>query len=61
MDVIGKIDAAVVELLVPSDGYWILLRALGPGPHTITFGAQADFPEFGFTFRTLVTYKIVVE
>ena len=44
-----------------SDGYWILLRALGPGPHTITFGAQADFPEFGFTFRTLVTYKIVVE
>jgi hypothetical protein len=38
-----------------------LLSALGPGPHTITFGAQADFPEFGFTFRTLVTYKIVVE
>jgi hypothetical protein len=44
-----------------SDGYWILLRALRPGSHTITFGAQADFPEFGFTFRTLVTYKIVVE
>jgi hypothetical protein len=43
-----------------SDGYWILLQALRPGPHTITFGAQADFPEFGFTFRTLVTYKITV-
>jgi hypothetical protein len=46
-----------------SDGYWILLRALRPGPHTITFGAQADFPEFSppFTFKTLVTYNIVVK
>jgi hypothetical protein len=46
-----------------SDGYWILLQALRPGPHTITFGAQADFPEADppFTFRTLVTYKITVE
>jgi hypothetical protein len=46
-----------------SDGYWVLLRALRPGPHTITFGAQADFPELDppFTFKTLVTYNIVVE
>jgi hypothetical protein len=44
-----------------SDGYWVLLRALRPGPHTITFGANADFPEFDSAFRTLVTYEIVVE
>lgn len=46
-----------------SDGYWALLKAntLSHGPHTITFGGEADFPEFDFTFRTEVTYKIVVK
>ncbi|MFL6317730.1 MAG: hypothetical protein ACJ73C_13490, partial [Nitrososphaeraceae archaeon] len=46
-----------------SDGYWALLKAtsLRPGKHTITFGGEANFPEFDFTFRTEVTYKIVVK
>lgn len=46
-----------------SDGYWALLKAtsLRPGKHAITFGGEADFPEFDFTFRTEVTYKIVVK
>jgi hypothetical protein len=44
-----------------SDGYWALLKAtsLRPGKHTITFGGDADFPNS--TFRTEVTYKIVVK
>lgn len=46
-----------------ADGYWALLKAttLSHGPHTITFGGEADFPEFDFKFRTEVTYKIVVK
>jgi hypothetical protein len=44
-----------------SDGYWALLPAnsLTPGPHTITFGGTANFPDSS-SFRTLVTYNIVV-
>jgi len=44
-----------------SDGYWALLPAntLTPGPHTITFGGVANFPD-STSFRTLVTYHIVV-
>ena len=44
-----------------SDGYWALLPAntLTPGPHTITFGGVANFPDSS-SFRTLVTYNIVV-
>jgi hypothetical protein len=48
-----------------ADGYWALLKAtsLGHGEHTITFGGIADFPELPnpFTFRTEVTYNIVVK
>jgi hypothetical protein len=46
-----------------ADGYWVLLKAtsLRPGNHTITFGGEANFPEFDTTFRTEVTYKIVVK
>ena len=35
-----------------ADGYWVLLKAttVRPGSHTITFGGEADFPEFDFTF-----------
>jgi hypothetical protein len=46
-----------------ADGYWALLKAttLSRGPHTITFGGEADFPEFDFKFRTEVTYRIVVK
>ena len=45
-----------------ADGYWALLKAttLSRGPHTITFGGEADFPEFD-KFRTEVTYKIIVK
>jgi hypothetical protein len=44
-----------------SDGYWALIPAntLTPGPHTITFGGTANFPDSS-SFRTLVTYNIVV-
>ena len=46
-----------------ADGYWMLLKAsdLRPGPHTITFGGEADFPEIDFKFKTEVTYKFVVQ
>jgi hypothetical protein len=44
-----------------ADGYWALLKAtsLGQGEHTITFGGEVVFPDS--TFRTEVTYKIVVK
>jgi len=44
-----------------SDGYWILLEPLSTGPHTIHFRGVAPFPEFGFTFKTEVTYTLTVE
>jgi hypothetical protein len=43
-----------------ADGYWYLLPTLGPGQHTITFGGKANFPEFGFTFVTSVTYNLMI-
>jgi hypothetical protein len=58
-----NVDEATTTTSV-SDGYWVLLKAtsLRPGvSHTITFGALADFPELGFTFRTEVTYNIIVK
>jgi hypothetical protein len=46
-----------------ADGYWMLLNTatLHPGPHTIIFGGEADFPDIDFKFKTEVTYKFVVK
>jgi len=42
-----------------TDGYWILLRPLPPGPHTIFFHAVIDFGG-GNTFEVEVTYNLTV-
>jgi hypothetical protein len=39
-----------------SDGYWIMLAPLAPGPHTIHF--HAELPDFGFVLD--VTYNLRV-
>jgi hypothetical protein len=39
-----------------ADGYWVLIRPLSPGTHTISFGGA--FPPGGFT--TFVTYTLTV-
>jgi hypothetical protein len=43
-----------------TDGYWIMLRPLTPGKHTIHFVSKAEFPEFGFEFTVEVTYHLKV-
>lgn len=42
-----------------TDGYWILLRPLSPGQHTIFFRAVIDFGG-GNTFEQQVTYNLTV-
>lgn len=42
-----------------TDGYWILLRPLPPGPHTIFFRAVLDFGG-GSTFEVQVTYNLTI-
>jgi len=42
-----------------TDGYWILLRPLSPGPHTIFFHAVLDFGG-GNTFEVQVTYNLTI-
>ena len=39
-----------------ADGFWVLIRPLSPGTHTISFGGV--FPPQGFT--TFVTYRLTV-
>lgn len=39
-----------------ADGYWVLIRPLSPGTHTVSFGGA--FPPGGFT--TFVTYTLMV-
>jgi hypothetical protein len=42
-----------------TDGYWILMNPLPPGPHTIFFNAVIDFGG-GNTFEVDVTYNLIV-
>src|SRR4029077_10068164 len=42
-----------------TDGYWILLRPLSPGRHTIFFHAVIDFGG-GTTFEVQVTYNLTI-
>jgi hypothetical protein len=42
-----------------SDGYWLMLNPLPPGPHTIPFGGKIDFGG-GSTFEVQVTDNITV-
>jgi hypothetical protein len=45
-----------------SDGYWILLKPLSEGKHTIRIHGMIDSKEYGgFFYETDVTYKIKVE
>jgi len=42
-----------------TDGYWILLNPLPPGPHTIFFRGMIDFGG-GNTFEVQVTYNLTI-
>jgi hypothetical protein len=42
-----------------TDGYWILLHPLPPGPHTIFFRAVIDFGGSN-TFEVQVTYNLTI-
>lgn len=42
-----------------TDGYWILLNPLPPGPHTVFFRAVIDFGG-GNTFEVQVTYNLTI-
>ena len=47
-----------------SDGFWILLKPLKPGEHTITFSGAIDFrdvPGLGFIFEAGATYFLDVQ
>ncbi len=47
--------------LFVADGYYMMLRPLPVGVHTIHFGGTADYSaEFGFTFTLDITYTITV-
>jgi hypothetical protein len=44
-----------------ADGYYVMLRPLPVGVHTIHFGGTADYTDaFGFTFSLDITYTITV-
>ena len=45
-----------------SDGYWIMLKPLPPGPHTLVFSGTEAFPSdsCGPTFMVTVTYYLTV-
>jgi hypothetical protein len=43
-----------------ADGFWIILKPLSPGKHTIHFAATVPFPEINFTFTADTTYHITV-
>ena len=41
-----------------SDGYWVILKPLSPGPHTLTFSGTETFPTGSFTVT--VTYNLTI-
>jgi hypothetical protein len=41
-----------------SDGYWIMLKPLSPGPHTLVFSGTETFP--GGSFTVTVTYNLTI-
>lgn len=44
-----------------SDGWWVMLTPLTPGPHTIHFLGHLAVPEWGVDFTTEVTYHLTVK
>jgi hypothetical protein len=43
-----------------SDGYWVLLRPLSPGPHEIHFAGHFYLPDWDWEFSVDVTYHLTV-
>jgi len=43
-----------------SDGFWVLLKPLSPGEHTIEVHGVLDFPEIPFIVDQKVTYHVTV-
>jgi hypothetical protein len=41
-----------------SDGYWIMLKPLPAGPHTLVFSGTETFPTYSFTVT--VTYNLTI-
>jgi hypothetical protein len=58
LDLVNCIDNCItgVPQDVLSDGYWIMLKPLSPGTHTLNFSGA--LPQFGFSLD--VTYNITV-
>ena len=44
-----------------SDGYWIMLKPLPPGKHTLHFGGEAYCQKEMLEFKTDVTYHLTFE
>jgi hypothetical protein len=44
-----------------ADGFWIILKPLSQGTHTIHFSVNVPFPELGFTFSFDQTYYVTVQ
>jgi len=43
-----------------SDGWWVMLKPLTPGPHKIHFYGHQSVPEWGLVFSIDVTYNLTV-
>jgi hypothetical protein len=43
-----------------ADGFWVLVKPLAAGAHTVEFHATAPFPEFGITVEVDVHYDLTV-
>ena len=52
------IDFAGTIPLAVSDGYWILMRPLSPGTHTLKFSAELSVPA---PFQSSVEYRLTVK
>ncbi len=56
----GRTDPCVVKgYKAVSDGYWIMLKPLAPGVHTLIFSGTEVFPTY--TYTVTVTYNLTVE
>ena len=61
-DLASCLDACITGASQPgvSDGYWVMLKSLPKGQHTLHFAAQLRSPDFFTIFSQDVTYSINV-
>ena len=51
------VDVSGTQSPAVSDGYWIMLKPLGPGQHVITFGGSAGGIDVNITYHLIVAPK----